>query len=141
VIDWIHERCMRWGCEFRIIHNGKDGWPSKTTLGRMIEEGALGASVGRFVQHFPEVFKPEALETNNAIKQLGGTHREIVFLHYVVIEKAKIKAQIAGITRANYYNRLDSAHNQLSGMLSILIGQNRPKVFRPIALETGYVRA
>lgn len=118
MIDWIHARCKTWGAQIRWVYLGKDGWPSRSVLGKMITEGSLGASCNRFVQHFPEVLNPEALETNNAIKQLEEKHREILFVHYVVIGKGKVKACRLEIERTVYYDRLDTAHKRLTGPLS-----------------------
>lgn len=118
MIDWIHAKCKVWGAQVRWVNSGKDGWPSRTTIGRMIEEGALGASTGRFSQFLPEVLNPEALEINNAIKKLAETHREILFIHYVVLGKGKVKAGHLGIEKSVYYDRIDRAQTHLITALS-----------------------
>jgi hypothetical protein len=117
MIDWIHEGCKHWGWQMRMLYVGKDGWPSRTMLARMIEEGALGASASRFMQHFPECIDAEALKFNNAIKRLGEKEREILFIDYVVIGKGKVKAVRMGIARSTYFDRRDDAHKALSAEL------------------------
>lgn len=116
MIDWIHARCNVWGAQIRWVHLGKDGWPSRSVLGKLIEEGALGASSSRFIQNYPEVLNPEALETNNAIRQLGESEREILFVHYVVIGKGKVKAWRMNLAKNTYYDRIDAAHRKLTGL-------------------------
>lgn len=114
MIDWIHECCEHWGWQMRILHMGKDGWPPRTILSKMIEEGSLGASAHRFMQYFPECLDAEALKTNNAIKTLDERDREILFVDYVVIGKGKVKAARMGIARRTYFDRRDDAHSHLS---------------------------
>lgn len=113
MIDWIHARCNTWGRQIRWLYQGKDGWPSRSTLGKMIEEGLVGASADKFTQHWPEVLNADALEINNAVKRLAEPDREMLFVHYVVIGKGKVKAARIGISRSTYYDRLDLAQQHL----------------------------
>lgn len=126
---------MRW------VSMGKDGWPSRTMLARMIAEGSLGASAGRFVQHFPEVLNPEALEINNAIKALKEAHREILFVHYVVVGQGKAKARIIGIHIQTYYDRLDSSQGELARALYTISIRNNQNCMSESTYETGMLQA
>ena len=137
MIDYIHERCRSWGAQMRWVTMGQDGWPSRTILGKMIAEGSLGASAGRFVQHFPEVLAPDALEINNAIKTLRETHREILFVHYVVVGQGKSKARTIGIHIQTYYDRLDSSQGELARALYILSIRNSQNCMSDSPFESG----
>jgi hypothetical protein len=127
MIDWIHQRCRSWGSQMRYIWIGKDGWPSRTTLARMIEEGALGAATGRFVQHHPECLGPEELQINNAIKRLDEKDREILFVVYVVREKGKLTMGRYSLSRTAYYDWIDEVHKRVSSSLNSISEQNSQK--------------
>lgn len=132
MIDWIHEGCKHWGWQLRIVHCGQDGWPPRTMLAKMIEEGSLGASSSRFMRHFPECLDPEALRFNNAIKFLIEKDREILFIDYVVIGKGKVKADRMGIPRRTYYDRRDSAHVRLVSAFHRLDGTKKEQELHKI---------
>jgi hypothetical protein len=119
MIDHIHHRCITWGRRIRQIYLGKDGWPSRSILGKLSEEGVLGASATRLVQSYSEVLTGEALETACAIKVLDEESREVLFVHYVVIGKGKTKAYRLGISRDTYYERLHRAHWCVDRVLSM----------------------
>ena len=116
----------------RILYGGKDGWPSRTVLARMIEEGALGASSSRFMQFFPECLDSDALKYNTAIKQLSERDREILFVDYVVIGKSKVKASRMGIARQTYFQRRDSAHTRLAQVLHLKQDMDKKAGFSPL---------
>lgn len=140
MIDYIHERCRSWGAQMRWVSMGKDGWPSRTMLARIITEGSLGASAGRFVQHFPEVLNAEALEINNAVKTLKEPHREILFVHYVVVGQGKAKARTIGIHIQTYYDRLDSSQGELARALYTISIRNSQNCMSDSAYENGTVQ-
>ncbi len=118
MIGWIHEGCKHWGWQMRLLYLGKDGWPSRGVLGKMIEDGALGASASRFMQFFPECLDADALKYNVAIKRLSERDREILFIDYAVIGKSKIKAARIGIAPRTYFDRRDQAQLHLMGVLA-----------------------
>jgi len=126
MIDYINERCFAWGKQIRRVYLGHDGWPSKSILGRLQEEGLLGAASSRFVQHYSECLMGEAVETGNAIKKLSEEHREILFVHYVVIGKGKVKAHWLDLPVRTYYNRLDKAQTVLAGVLASFSQHTKP---------------
>lgn len=120
---------------------GKDGWPSRTTLARMIEEGALGAATGRFVQHHPECLGPEEVQLNNAIRRLGERDREVLFVIYVVRVKSKIAMAHYSLSRTSYYDWVDEVHKRISSSLNSISEQNSPKCRQIPAYEFDMVRA
>ncbi len=114
MIDWIHEGCKHWGWQMRIFYLGGDGWISRSILGKMMEEGLLGASASRLIQFFPECMDAEALKYNNAIKTLGERDRETLVICYVVIGKLKVKAHRLGIDESTLFQRRNTAQAHLS---------------------------
>lgn len=115
IIDWVHAECEAWGRQIRWVYLGKDGWPSRTMLGKCIEEGLVGASATRMSQFFPECLNPDALRANRIIKSLPEAARLMLFVHYVVVGKGKVKAHRMAIPVRTYYDRLDQAHKAYSG--------------------------
>lgn len=110
MIDWVHAEAEPWGRQIRWTYLGKDGWPSRTMLGKLIDEGIVGASASKFTQFFPEHLSAEALAFNRVYKTLGEDDQLALFVHYVVIGKGKTKAHRMGIPVRTYYDRLDRAH-------------------------------
>ena len=151
MIDWIHDGCKHWGHQIRILYLGKDGWPPRTILDKMIKEGVLGASANQFTQFFPECLDEEAVRWNNAIKSLEEEHRNRLFIHYCVIGKGKVKAARMSESRTVYYDRLDLAHKKVSGALHKLgeavrkkiadAGQNSQICRQSSALESANLQA
>lgn len=116
MIDWINDEAKHWARQMRIAHLGHDGWPPRSMLDKLIKEGIIGASAGRFMQYFPEVLDERAIAFNNLVKQLSENHRTRFFIHYVVVGKGKIKAHRMGEPRPTYYDRLDAAHKALASL-------------------------
>lgn len=141
MIDYIESRCKEWGHAVRAIYVGKDGWPSRSVLGKLREEGVLGASCDKLAQHYREVLTGERLDTGNAIKRLGEEDRAILFVHYVVIGKGKVKAARLGVSRKTYYDYV----NKAQGHLAVIIasgGYNKPAFCHPqMAVQSGTVMA
>ena len=127
MIDWIHQRCRDWGAQVRHIYLGRDGWPSKTILSRMIEEGVVGAGCTRFVQHHPECLGPEQLQINNAVKRLEEKDREVLMLMYVLRERAKVSMARYSLSRTAYYDWVDNIHKRLSCSLNAISEQQSQK--------------
>ncbi len=149
MIDWVRDDAKHWGWQMRITHCGKDGWPPRTTLDKMIKEGVLGASVGRFAQHLPECLDEAALEFNNLLKTLPEEHRVRFFIHDCILGKAKFKAWRLGETKTMYYDRLDEAHKAYSEAFAkrakdhknTKYEPNRQISKRPVATVNGMVCA
>lgn len=141
MIDWIDQRCRDWGHQVKYIYFGRGGWPPKTTLARMIEEGILGASAGRFVQHFPEFMPPECQQINNAVKRLVERDREVLFRMYVVKDKAKVLMAEFSMSRNAFYDFVDGIHKRLSASLYLNDKQNTENCRRIPTDDFGMVRA
>lgn len=119
---WVHAALEEWGRAQRWVACGIDGWPPKSTIGRLMEEGVTGAGIRRFVQHFPEVLTGYPLIVANAIKTLPEELRDAVFGRYVIQSKkhgrpAKVVAACLGIAERTYYDRVSTAKDLLSGRI------------------------
>jgi hypothetical protein len=110
MIDWVHAEAERWGRQMRWKWLGKDGWPSRTMLGKLIDEGVVGASSAKFMQFFPEHLTSDALAVNRVVQALAEGDRAMFFVHYIVIGKGKTKAHRMGVPVRTYYDHLDRAH-------------------------------
>lgn len=138
MIDYIHVRCLNWGRGIRAIYLGTDGWPSRSVIGKLRDEGVLGASCDKLTQHYREVLTGEQLETGNAIKQLSEHDRAILFVHYVVIGKGKVKAARLDMARSTYYAYVEKAQGHLAVTLASRpdkIGHFRPGLAEVAALN------
>lgn len=136
MIDWIHARCKDWGHEMRKINLGNQGWPPRTILDKMINEGVLGAaSAGKFSQYCPEFLSEESLQINNAIKTLDEFDREHTFVMYVIREKAKVTMARLEVTRSDYYDMVDELHKRINTSLYCVSEQNNENCRRNPALN------
>lgn len=124
MIDWIREAARQWGAEMRWLYCGKDGWPPRTTLAKLIEEGNHGAAVSRFHQHFPECLSPGALVTNNTIRRLARRHQEMFWIHDVIRGRVKHKAKTMDISVRTYFAWLDEAHQLFAHASHEVAAQN-----------------
>ncbi len=119
MIDWVAARAKDWGRQVRWLYCGKDGWPPRTALARLIEEGNHGAGVARYQQYFPECLSPEALITNNIIRRLELRHQEMFWIHDVIRSRVKRKIEVIGIEHRVYYNWLHAAHQAYSSAVAV----------------------
>ena len=117
MIDWIHRYCIEWGRAKRKIMSQADVWPTRTLLGKMMDEGVCGAGqAGPDKNHFPEVMEGHALEVNIAVKRMANTHRMeaecmVIWAHYVLSGHAKAKAKHLEISRDDYWRYLNAGHS------------------------------
>jgi hypothetical protein len=132
MIGWVNEACKAWGRAQYWVLYGYNGWPSRTLLGKMIDEGIVGAAVGQWVREFPEVLTGQNLLTANAVKRLGEESRTLVTVHYVIKGHARHKCRVIHMAPRTYYAKLDAVHYQLA----ILIDQ-----VGPVAHNSHYVCA
>jgi len=122
MIQWVHAHCLEWGRLKRKALFGSEGWPARSTLGRLIDEGhgASHASVWR--NHFPEVMTGVALQVSRALAKMAATQEMekqwlVVHLHYLYPDKARAKADALKISVPVYWNTLGCAHSYLAGQI------------------------
>ncbi len=114
MIAWVHEACKSWGrAQWWLMFKG-NGYPSRTILGKLMEEGAVGAATNQFTREFPEVLQGENLMIANAIKTLPELPRAIISVHYVLRLPARTKYTKIGIDRPTYYEVIAKAHIRIA---------------------------
>ena len=136
MIGWVHEACRSWGRAKYWVMFGKGGYPTRTMLGKLIEEGVVGAACSQFTMEYPEVLMDENLKMENAIKTLPETPRTVITIHYVFRLPTKAKYAKLGIGKGTYYDALAHAHTMLEARYQVRemqdklreVGQNRPNV-------------
>src|SRR6476646_5461059 len=109
MINWVDLRCKAWGRQKYWLYCGGNGFPSRSMLGKMIEEGLIGAGCSQFVSSYPEVLNEENLIVENAVKALAEESRAIVTVHYVIRMPARRKFHKLNISKNRYYEILDRA--------------------------------
>lgn len=121
MIAWVDDQCRAWGRHRRWILLAKDtGWPERSILGRLIEEGP-GAGHGEYRSRLPYKEPPEAYTlVSVALQRMAATHElavpfDVINLHYVLDGKAKEKAPILGVSVKQYWSLLHTAHAFIAG--------------------------
>lgn len=121
MIDWVDALCKAWGAhKRRILADPTLGYPEKTTLGRMIEEGA-GALSGQFgsrvlVKDAPPEYRAVAM----ALARMAATHRmerahAVIEAHYAVVAPIRAKTDALGLTRHQYWRHLEAGQAFIAG--------------------------
>ncbi len=120
MIAWVHNQCSAWGAHRRWLILGEEGWPERSILGRLIEEGP-GAGSCSYVAHVPITDPPEAYTlVSVALQRMAATHElekpfQVIHAHYVCGGKAKEKAPQLGVSVKQYWNLLHTAHAFIAG--------------------------
>lgn len=121
MIAWVDDQCRTWGHHRRWILLTKDGgWPERSVLGRLIEEGP-GAGHEDFRSRMPYREPPEAYTlVSVALQRMAATHElgkplEVINAHYLLDGKAKQKAPWLGLSTAQYWSLLHTAHAFIAG--------------------------
>jgi hypothetical protein len=122
MIAWVDEVCRTWGAHKKWIMHGKDGWPERSILGRLIEEGP-GAGHESFSSTVPIKDAPEGyVLVSVALQRMAATHElgkaiEVINAHYVKNGKAVTKAPDIGVSVKQYWNLLHTGHAFIAGMV------------------------
>ena len=94
----VDERLMVWGKWARNDDYGV-GWPALTILGRVIEQGADGATQ----QGRPPISIPEPIaEVDAAVGRLNSDRRAVVFVRYVHFPSLAAEHQRSKIRMSKY---------------------------------------
>lgn len=117
MIGWLDSMLRQWGrAQFWLLY-GKGGFPTRTMLGKLIEEGVVGASFSSFTASYPEVLQGENLAVANAVKTLPENPRTVTTAHYVIRMPTKQKFAHLGISKTVYYDTLSAAHLLIANAL------------------------
>lgn len=123
MIDWVDTACREWSGPARALFYGKAlGWPARSLLGRLVDEGPTGASTVGFYQPMPEGFTGTALQVSIALRKMAETQRFekpwiVVHAHYIFAGRASAKAAQIGISVPHYWRELHTAHAFIAAKL------------------------
>lgn len=78
-------------------------WPSRTLLGRIIEEGNYGAAQSRPVESLPDV----VLETDRAVAHLEPLLSHVLRIYYLTHAASEVKAAACHCSRATFWRRVE----------------------------------
>ncbi len=136
MISWVDGVLKNWGrAQYWLMFKG-NGFPARTILGKLMEEGAVGAACNQYTREFPEVLMGENLIVANAVKTLSEEPQTVIRAHYVIRMPAKQKYSFAGITKYRYYEIIDQAHVKLANAIDAqdarISGLTRQKVSRTV---------
>ena len=125
MIPWVHESCKAWARHRRWLDAQTElGWPSRSMLGKLMDEGpGAGSSGGTFGSSVPISDPPKdyagisfALQrmiSGYALRQQA----EVVQVHYLGTGDVKTKAAALEISVSQYWDFLHSAHAYFAGFL------------------------
>jgi hypothetical protein len=121
MIPWVDETCQTWGRHKRWLITGEQGWPERSILGRLMEEGP-GAGHEDMRSRVPIKDPPEDyVLVSVALQRMAATHElgksiEVIHAHYTKNGKAGSKATDLGVSVKQYWNLLHTAHAFIAGM-------------------------
>lgn len=108
----VHERLEQWGRWAR--DSEARTWPQSTLLGRVIEQGASGASQ----QGKPPVQIPEAVAVvDAAVSRLGAIDRGVVQTYYLRWEPIEVMARRHSMRVRQFQNVLRRARWRILGYI------------------------
>lgn len=124
MIDAIDTACRTWASQKRRMMLGNDGWPPRSMLGKLIEEGPGAHQAGPGFTHYPEGFSGEGLEVSRALRRMAETQQMekpwvVVHAHYLYPGRAKSKAPLIGVSVPTYWSQLHAAHAFIAALLSV----------------------
>lgn len=102
-----------WGAQTWRRWTRADGWPPKTVLGRVIEEGLTGAAQGYTRSHYVEGYTGNALAVSVAMHELVERDRTMLTVHYVIPLPSALKARRLRLAKSTYYDRLNRAEGAI----------------------------
>ena len=115
MIDWIDDLGKDWGRYLRRNPTGPDnsdsGFPATSVMGRIREEGSVGAAIRSHVQVIPVRDMPaDILEFHRAWAVLKQNHKKIVYVRYAVVCPLYEKMEFLELKKRTFYSRLERAH-------------------------------
>ena len=119
--EWAHTRRELLGLSEPMTAAGYLGAVRCTLAAR--RDLHHGATSGRSEQHFPEVYAPGTQQlVNVAFHRMSPTLREILDVHYVVQapRDKRLRADLMGISRNQYWDRVRHAKLFIEGALAIV---------------------
>lgn len=112
---FAHELGKSWGVYMR---KEPLGWPSKSLMGRIEEEGSVGAAIKSHYQKVPVNLMPaQVQEFHRAWLTLRESQRISVFVAYVIRAPYALKAERLGLSRSRYYQLRDLGLSQIGNRI------------------------
>lgn len=94
------------------VRGRHSAWPSRTLLGRVIEEG-WGASQGSAVDYLPE----SILRTDRAVARVESILRHVLKVYYLTHAPSEFKAAACHCSRATFWRRVERGQVAVSVLL------------------------
>jgi hypothetical protein len=122
--DAVDTACEEWAAVRRRIDKGdfaeNHDWLGavRCTIAEKRDLHAGAKSVGRVVQHFPEVHDGVGLVVARAFQRLQLPLREVLYAHYVVRAPVSVKIDRLGVSPRHYWERLGRAKAFVGGWVS-----------------------
>jgi hypothetical protein len=91
------------------VRGNQGAWPPRTLLGRIIEEGASGASQGSGTESMPQA----VADTDRAVARLDFELRKVTKVYYLTHASSEIKAVACRCSRATFWRRVERAQVQV----------------------------
>lgn len=89
-------------------------WPTITQLGRLMEQGAFGASQpGAPLTGLPD----HIVEVDSAVARLEELLRLVIMVYYLTYADSEVKAEQCGCSRATFWRRVTRGQKTIVGML------------------------
>ena len=125
MIPWVHESCKAWARHRRWMDAQTElGWPSRSMLGKLMDEGpGAGSSGGTFGSSVPISDPPKDYAgISFALQRMISGYAlrrqaEVVQVHYLGTGDVKTKAAALQMSVSQYWDFLHSAHAYFAGFL------------------------
>jgi predicted DNA-binding protein (UPF0251 family) len=98
------------------VRDWLEAWPSISIIGKLIEQGANGASqCGRAIETMPE----HILETDRVICRLDPFEKRVIFVYYLTYADSEVKAAQCGCSRTTFWRRVTRAQKNVYRLLQV----------------------
>ena len=112
------DACAReWGRQVWRLWMQDQGWPARTLLGRIIDEGLTGAGHTGGKQWYPEAFDDKGQLVSRALRRMPESDRNAIAIHYAVPVPVKRKLVVLKIPESTYFRSLRAARDRLANLL------------------------
>lgn len=106
MIRWVHELGKEWG---RSMRSHANGYPQKSLMARIQEEGSVGAAIKTHFRSIPVNFMTKDAQVfHRAWMTLRESQRQVLFVSYVIRAPFQVKAERLGISKSRYYQIRDA---------------------------------
>lgn len=111
------------------VRSNQQGWPPRTLLARVMEEGISGAAHGTCAESMPM----HILETDRAVAHIEQRLRQVVKVYYLTHAASEVKAAKLGVSRATFWRLIERA--QLAVHAQLIAGETETQ-YSPAHLQT-----